>query len=73
MSLPMLPSNAACPRCGEVFRCGAADASCACFGLDIGAALREQLASQYSQCLCVTCLQQLRQIELGTPPAPASD
>ena len=60
MSAAVLPVNAACPRCGGPFRCGVADTSCACFGLQIGPALRAQLAAAYSSCLCVNCLAELK-------------
>lgn len=55
--------NAACPRCGGEFRCGAKDQTCACFELKLGEALRQQLKSQYggSDCLCVACLSELQQ------------
>lgn len=55
------PLNAGCPRCSEPFRCGVADTTCACFGLNIGPVLRAQLARDYSTCLCVACLQELQQ------------
>lgn len=56
----ILPVNAACPRCGGSFRCGAADKTCVCFGLNIGTVLRAQLAAEYSECLCVKCLAELQ-------------
>lgn len=61
--LPPLPANAGCPRCGQAFRCGVADAHCACFGLDIGPQLRQQLARDYRSCLCVDCLKELQQAQ----------
>ncbi len=63
-----LPFNSACPRCGGDFRCGAKDASCACFSLKLGEALREQLKAQYggSDCLCVACLGEL-QAQFNSP------
>ena len=60
MNAPVLPVNASCPRCGGPFRCGVADTTCACFGLQIGPALRAQLAAEYSSCLCVACLAELQ-------------
>lgn len=62
-ALPDLPTNAACPRCGEAFRCGASDAHCACFGLQIGPVLRAQIRRDYGDeaCLCVNCLLALQQ------------
>ncbi len=56
-----LPDNSACPRCGGSFRCGAADPSCACFGLNIGPVLREHIRQNYQGCLCVSCLLALQQ------------
>ena len=62
MNSPALPSNAACPRCGNEFRCGAKDGSCACFDLMLGDELRQALAEQYgsSDCLCLACLVELK-------------
>ena len=60
MSAATLPDNTACPRCGGAFRCGAGDPSCACFGLQIGPALRAQLAADFRGCLCVACLAELQ-------------
>lgn len=56
----VLPMNAACPRCGGQFLCGAADTNCACFDLQIDPALRTQLTADYSGCLCVNCLAALQ-------------
>lgn len=50
----------ACPRCGQPFHCGVADARCDCFEVQLTPGLREQLAAQYSSCLCVSCLKQLK-------------
>jgi len=49
-----------CPRCGQPFHCGAQEAHCDCFELKLGEALRQQLARQYSRCLCIACLRQLQ-------------
>jgi hypothetical protein len=54
-----LPDNARCPRCGGDFRCGVNDGHCACFGLQLGEALRQRIADRYSDCLCVRCLAEL--------------
>ena len=56
----VLPMNAACPRCGGPFHCGAAEATCACFDLPIDPALRAQLTADYIGCLCVNCLAALQ-------------
>ncbi|MFY7865871.1 cysteine-rich CWC family protein [Roseateles sp.] len=48
-----------CPRCGGSFHCGAADAHCDCFDLHLSPALRQQLAAEYSSCLCIACLKAL--------------
>lgn len=53
--------NAACPRCAQPFHCGAADARCDCFDLQLDDTLREQLARQYNGCLCLACLRELKQ------------
>ncbi len=54
-----------CPRCGGGFHCGAADAHCDCFALQLSPALRERLAAQYSSCLCLACLRELAAQEAG--------
>jgi hypothetical protein len=61
-ALPSLAFNAACPRCGGDFRCGAKDKTCACFELKLDEALRHQLAAQYgsADCLCIACLTELK-------------
>nr|WP_316643225.1 cysteine-rich CWC family protein [uncultured Roseateles sp.] len=60
MSTAPVSSNSACPRCGQPFHCGVADARCDCFDLQLTPGLRQQLAQQYSSCLCVSCLRQLK-------------
>jgi hypothetical protein len=53
-------ANAACPRCGAAFHCGAADAApCACTALALDAALLAALRARYVGCLCLRCLQAL--------------
>ena len=52
-----------CPRCGGGFHCGAQDAHCDCFDLNIGPALRERLAREYLGCLCVRCLKELQAMD----------
>lgn len=55
--------NAACPRCGGGFHCGAKDSHCACFDLKLGEALRAELKETYggAACLCIACLVELKQ------------
>ena len=48
--------NAACPRCGVAFRCGARDAVCACAALVLDDALRTVLQQTLQGCLCMGCL-----------------
>jgi hypothetical protein len=64
-----LPFNENCPRCGQPFRCGAQDDRCDCFDLKLTPELREQIARDYSDCLCVSCLKELA---LATPASPAN-
>ncbi len=61
--------NEHCPRCGGGFHCGAAEAHCDCFELQLSPALRQQLAAQYSSCLCLRCLKELA----AAAAAPAAD
>lgn len=53
--------NTACPRCGLPFYCGASDARCDCFDLKLDDLTRQQVAAQYSGCLCLACLRELKQ------------
>lgn len=62
-----LAFNAACPRCQQPFHCGADEARCDCFDLKLDDALRQQLASQYSGCLCLSCLRELKRQVLEVP------
>ncbi|MBV8605221.1 MAG: cysteine-rich CWC family protein [Pelomonas sp.] len=50
---------ATCPRCGAPFLCGARDARCDCFDLELGAALRERVGREFAGCLCLACLKEL--------------
>ena len=61
--------NAACPRCGAAFRCGAADAACDCFDLTLSAKLQAEIAAQWQDCLCVACLKQLSSADQAAPRA----
>jgi hypothetical protein len=62
-------SNEACPRCAAPFHCGAADARCDCFDLQLSEALRQRLAMQYSRCLCLPCLRELQAAETNAQPS----
>lgn len=68
MPVPALPDNAACPRCGGPFRCGASDPTCACFDLKLTEDMRRRLSAQYAGCLCVACLLELQAAMLREPP-----
>jgi hypothetical protein len=62
--LPEDLTPARCPRCGDTFGCGAANASpCACTRVRLSEALRTQLRESYSGCLCLGCL-----LALGAQP-----
>lgn len=56
-----------CSRCGGLFECGRHSVcGCACAGFDIPQALREQMARDYTDCLCTNCLDVLtRQFRPG--------
>jgi hypothetical protein len=56
-----IAANAACPRCGVAFRCGARDTQCACAAVLLDDALRAELRVRWQGCLCVGCLQALRE------------
>lgn len=61
MTTRVKPLDERCPRCAEPFHCGAAEPRCDCFDLHLSPALRQQLAAQYSSCLCIACLKTLSQ------------
>jgi Cysteine-rich CWC len=49
-----------CPRCGAGFHCGARDCPpCACTTLRLDAATLAALRAQFTDCLCLACLEQL--------------
>ena len=49
--------NARCPRCGNAFDCGVADAApCACARVALDEPQRRFMASRWSGCLCLACL-----------------
>ncbi|XHS78789.1 cysteine-rich CWC family protein [Burkholderiaceae bacterium UC74_6] len=55
------PLNDTCPRCGGSFHCGAQDGHCDCFELKLTPELRESIAGQFDDCLCLRCLRELAQ------------
>ena len=67
--------NAACPRCGGGFACGANAGHCDCFELRLSERLRERIAREHpGACLCLRCLKQLAAEQAGgEAPAVATD
>ncbi|HZT55126.1 MAG TPA: cysteine-rich CWC family protein [Burkholderiaceae bacterium] len=62
------PDPDRCPRCGEMFDCGANDAApCPCTTLALDAKTLADLRARYTGCLCLRCL-----AELSNQPAPAA-
>lgn len=58
-----------CPRCGGGFHCGAQDAHCDCFTLQLPPGLREEIARTYpGACLCLRCLKELGAASKPAPP-----
>ena len=46
-----------CPRCGDGFHCGVADAApCACTTIRLDAAALAEMRARYATCLCMNCL-----------------
>ncbi|MFT7776190.1 cysteine-rich CWC family protein [Roseateles sp.] len=66
-----------CPRCGGDFACGVNAGHCACFGIRLTDALRDELAANYRGCLCLPCLNELidadQARQAAVRPAGASD
>ncbi len=60
MSTEKLALNDTCPRCGGSFHCGAQDGHCDCFDVKLTPELRERVAREFSDCLCVRCLRELQ-------------
>jgi cysteine-rich CWC protein len=50
---------ASCERCGARFGCGAADGDCWCARVPVSETVRGELARDYRDCLCPTCLRDL--------------
>jgi len=58
-----MPDVKICPRCKSEFLCYHENILlCACSKVALTDAEREFIAKQYSACLCVECLQQLKRI-----------
>jgi hypothetical protein len=56
--------DAACPRCGGAFHCGAQDEQpCWCNALTLGPALLAALRERHESCLCQTCLLELKRVD----------
>jgi Cysteine-rich CWC len=54
-----------CPRCGSGFECRVGDITrCQCYGIVLPAATEGWIAQQYGDCLCRTCLLQLKAMPL---------
>lgn len=52
----------ACPRCGAAFECRVGDITkCQCYGIELTVEEEAFIASQYNDCLCRNCMQQLQQ------------
>ncbi|MEQ1796310.1 MAG: cysteine-rich CWC family protein [Lacibacter sp.] len=51
-----------CPRCGGGFECKVNDiTNCQCYGIELTVEEEAFISSNYSECLCRNCLQQLQQ------------
>ncbi|WP_420888081.1 cysteine-rich CWC family protein [Candidatus Nitronereus thalassa] len=50
----------ACERCGQTFSCGPVY-SCWCYERILADGKREMVSSQFQDCLCQTCLDQISQ------------
>ena len=60
-----------CPRCGGGFHCGVNDAApCPCTNLTLAAATQAALRERYDGCLCLRCLQVLRDAALISQHRP---
>ncbi|WP_177225891.1 cysteine-rich CWC family protein [Arsenicibacter rosenii] len=51
-----------CPRCGEPVSCGvSAIGHCPCAGIVLTEPERAYIRSQFTDCLCITCLKTLQE------------
>ncbi|TGK36091.1 hypothetical protein EHQ12_05845 [Leptospira gomenensis] len=49
-----------CSRCGKGFRCGAAAGFCDCFSVALDETALLKIRKEFSDCLCVACLEEWR-------------
>jgi hypothetical protein len=57
-----------CPRCTEIFGCGARTGGCWCAEVTLDDAVRADFAHFYDGCLCPDCL---REVEDARPAQPS--
>ncbi len=50
-----------CESCGEMFTCGANLKGCWCFEIDLTEENRNDLKSNFNDCLCRNCLEKVNQ------------
>ena len=51
-----------CPRCGKTFECKAGSVdTCGCSNVVLSVAETEYIKARYDDCLCVACLEDLKQ------------
>jgi hypothetical protein len=64
-----------CERCGERFGCGVVDGDCWCVRVPVSEAERGELAREYRDCLCPTCLRELASgaVAAGQPTQAETD
>ncbi len=55
----MKEETKSCPRCGEYFECNNYNImKCSCIQVPLNAKARQEIASQYDDCLCNSCLKE---------------
>ena len=53
-------ADSRCPRCGQSFHCGVADAQpCWCSRVTVSAETLADLRQSYDRCVCSTCLAEM--------------
>ena len=53
--------NKYCPRCNSLFECKPGSITqCQCFGVIFSAEEKQQIGDNYTDCLCHTCLLELK-------------
>lgn len=74
--LPLLREPSTCAACGGEFVCGASLVGCWCTEVKLSDAVRAELRTRYSRCLCRACLERFASNETkgvdagATPHAP---